>query len=413
MSYNEELAFVQKLLKNFRLSMHYITEDITKEESASSSVGLQNLLNYDFSGSDLFRLLDDNCKPNTFYKVRNVLLCQYILFRLPDTEASAFVYIGPYSLDPITKQDILSVAEQFQVSPGNLAQLEQFYGSVPLIPDENLLLTLIYTLGEYLWDSSDNFSVSDNISLPQSVPDKPIPIHEIPSPDDSPLSAHLLEERYAMENQLIQAVTSGKLHKAEMFFNSLSSLQFERRSQNPIRDLKNYAIILNTLLRKAAESASVHPLHIHNISAQYALKIELISSAANFNSLLKEMIRKYTLLVRNQSLKGYSIHIRKVITAINQDLTDDLTLKAQACALNINPSYLSALFKKETGYTLTEYVNRKRIDYAILLLNSTDMQIQTIALYCGIPDVNYFTKTFKRIVGKTPKEYREMLTSHK
>jgi len=35
------------------------------------------------------------------------------------------------------------------------------------------------------------------------------------------------------------------------------------------------------------------------------------------------------------------------------------------------------------------------------------MQIQTIAQYCGIPDVNYFTKLFKRNVGKTPKEYRQ------
>ena len=149
---------------------------------------------------------------------------------------------------------------------------------------------------------------------------------------------------------------------------------------------------------------------INRLLEEYAAKIELISSQAGFMSLLKEMIRKYTLLVKNHSLKGYSMHIRKVITAINQDLTEDLSLKTQAEALNVNPSYLSTLFKKETGMTLTDYVNNKRIEYALLLLNSTDMQIQTIALYCGIPDVNYFTKVFKKIVGKTPKEYREMFS---
>ena len=99
--------------------------------------------------------------------------------------------------------------------------------------------------------------------------------------------------------------------------------------------------------------------------------------------------------------------VRKVITNIIYDLTADLSLKVQAKELNVNPSYLSTLFKKETGQTLTEFVNRKRIEHAILLLNSTDMQIQVVAQYCGIPDVNYFTKTFKKIVGKTPKEYRE------
>ena len=49
----------------------------------------------------------------------------------------------------------------------------------------------------------------------------------------------------------------------------------------------------------------------------------------------------------------------------------------------------------------------KLFDQAIFLLNSTSMQIQTIALYCGIPDVNYFTKTFKKYIGKTPREYRD------
>ena len=92
--------------------------------------------------------------------------------------------------------------------------------------------------------------------------------------------------------------------------------------------------------------------------------------------------------------------------------TADLSLKTQAQLLNVNSSYLSTLFKKETGTTLTEYVNRKRIEHALLLLNSTDMQIQMIAQYCGIHDVNYFTKTFKKVVGHTPKEYREMITSH-
>jgi YesN/AraC family two-component response regulator len=96
-----------------------------------------------------------------------------------------------------------------------------------------------------------------------------------------------------------------------------------------------------------------------------------------------------------------------VILRIETDLVADLSLKAHAEYLSVNASYLSNLFKKETGITLTEYVNRARIDHAIFLLNTTDMQIQTIAQNCGVPDVNYFTKLFKRTIGKTPKEYRE------
>ena len=106
-------------------------------------------------------------------------------------------------------------------------------------------------------------------------------------------------------------------------------------------------------------------------------------------------------------MKHYSKLVQHVILRIETDLTADLSLKTHAQYFNVNASYLSALFKKETGSTLTDYVNRLRIDHAIFLLNASDMQVQTIAQYCGIPDVNYFTKLFKRTVGKTPKEYRQ------
>ncbi|MDF2513281.1 MAG: AraC family transcriptional regulator, partial [Herbinix sp.] len=94
------------------------------------------------------------------------------------------------------------------------------------------------------------------------------------------------------------------------------------------------------------------------------------------------------------------------IIRIDMDLTADLSLNAISEELNVNASYLSNLFKKEIGSTLTEYVNRKRVEHGILLLNSTKLQIQTIAQYCGIPDLNYFTKIFKKNIGKTPREYR-------
>ena len=173
--------------------------------------------------------------------------------------------------------------------------------------------------------------------------------------------------------------------------------------------MKNYAFVLNTILRLAAESGTVHPLHIDHISSQYARKIEMITSETALTTLTKEMVRKYCLLVKNHSLKGYSLLVQKIITRIDTDLTADLSLKTQAELLNVNSSYLSTLFKKETGITLTEYVNRKRIEHALFLLNSTNMQIQMVAQYCGISDVNYFTKIFKKMIGKTPKEYRENL----
>ena len=76
---------------------------------------------------------------------------------------------------------------------------------------------------------------------------------------------------------------------------------------------------------------------------------------------------------------------------------------------NVSSGYLSTVFKKETGKTVTGYIRDKRIKHAMHLLSTTHLQIQTIALHCGIMDVQYFSKLFKKQTGKTPKEYRESI----
>ena len=412
MTYERELHFAEKFLKNFRLNISYVTKKSPISNEDCHVFGLQDILNYQYNEEDTFHLLEENCRPNTIHQFENILMCNYLIFKLPQTEEPVYAYIGPYTKRHISKQDILTLADKFHVAPGNLTQLEKFYTDLPILSDDSVLFTLLYTLGEYIWGDDNHFTIQDDFYIPFYSLDSVTPIPDIQTPEDAQLSIQILEKRYEAEQQLIQAVTNGQVHKAELFFANMTSGQFEQRTSSPVRDLKNYGIILNTLLRKAAEGATVHPIHIDAISSQYAKKIEAATSEAACLALYKEMVRKYCLLVKNHSLKGYSLLIRKVITKIDYDLTADLSLKVQAEYLNVNPSYLSTLFKKETGLTLTEYINRKRIDHALLLLNSTDMQIQMIAQHCGITDVNYFTKTFKKIVGKTPKEYRELINVH-
>ena len=351
MDYSRELQFTEKLLHNLRLNIRYITSETASNSSATRSMGLQQILNYEFDDTTLFDMVQTQCKSNVIYRIKTPLLSNFFLFRLPDTDNPIYAYIGPYTLSPISKQDILNLAQQYQVAPGNLQQLEQFFMDMPLIADENTLLSLVYTLGEFLWGDADNFSVMEDFEMPSYIPNAALPIPEAQTPEEALLSIHIMEQRYAIEQKLIQAVSNGQVHKAELYLSHFTSQQMERRSESPLRDLKNYAIILNTLMRKAAENAAVHPVHLHAISSQYAKKIELITSQATFHTLIKEMVRKYCLLVKNHSLKGYSMLVRKVITNIIYDLTADLSLKVQAAQLNVNPSYLSTLFKQVTGQT--------------------------------------------------------------
>ena len=164
---------------------------------------------------------------------------------------------------------------------------------------------------------------------------------------------------------------------------------------------------MNTLLRKAAENGGVHPVHLDSTSSDFAKKIELASDARACMALMREMFSAYCRLVYKHSIRRYSPIVQKTVLLVDSDISAELSLKTLAQKQGISPGYLATIFKKETGKTVSEYIRDKRIDHAKHLLRTTHLQIQTVALHCGIMDVQYFSKIFKRKTGKNPKEYRD------
>ena len=74
---------------------------------------------------------------------------------------------------------------------------------------------------------------------------------------------------------------------------------------------------------------------------------------------------------------------------------------------NINKCYFCRLFKQETGYTFTNFLNNIRIEKSKNLLLNSSLNILEIAYSVGFNTQNYYTMIFKKIVGKTPSEYRK------
>lgn len=404
MYYSAELDFFRRILSNFHIGTSLIVEG----ESIPSEIdkGLRKFLDFEENYKKLFDL-SDVLKSNTLYTLTDDFSCCYVFILLPETEKKTVFAAGPYLKSEITRESLLQTAENHSVSAQLVSQLIKYFGNIPYIKDEMTLMSMFFSFCELIWGDKNSFST-------EKIDVGTMGKYELDSfrnfkakSEDSLLSIRILEERYNAERDMMQAVSQGAIHKVEKFFVNPSGFAFERRTDDPVRNMKNYLIISNTLLRKAAEYGSVHPFHIDGISTQFAKEIEKIRTVNDANGLLQEMIRKYCMLVKKHSMKNYSLLIQKVLTIIDADLTADLGLKHLAGILNVNASYLSALFKKETGRTLTDYVTQKRVDHAAFLLRSTNLQIQTVAQHCGVFDVNYFAKIFKKYTGKSPKEYRE------
>lgn len=412
MNYQAELKFVRELLKTYRLNLHLLDDDLNSDIALPEQNWIGEILTQDAAFTTVLQSFKKYCRPNTIYQVEDGFLCHHMIFLLPMEDGSVrYAYVGPYIQEVMNKQQIAKMAEKYRFPAELIPKIEIYYQSIPLIAEETYIQSVIYAFCNIVFGGDDNYTTkqySDFYPINFDIVSK---ANSLKDSSDSLSQTFYLEDRYDLERKLMQAVSVGQIPKAELLFTTLSKYQFESRSTNALRNTKNYLIILNTLLRVAARNGDVPPFHIDKLSSSFAHKIEATTSTNAGMALMKEMVRKYCLLVKNHSMKGYSLLIRKVLTQIDYDLTADLGLKNLASLLNVNPSYLSTLFKKETGSTLTEYVNQKRIEHAVFLLNSSNLQIQMIAQYSGIADVNYFTKTFKKIIGITPKEYRDRVTN--
>lgn len=110
--------------------------------------------------------------------------------------------------------------------------------------------------------------------------------------------------------------------------------------------------------------------------------------------------------IKNQNKDSMTI-ISNVIQYILQHYGDDLTLEKLAAEVHVSNSYLSRLFKKEQGMTLSNYIQTIRLQEAKKLLSSTNLKTYEIAEKVGISDPVYFSKLFKRAEGLSPKEFRQ------
>ena len=127
--------------------------------------------------------------------------------------------------------------------------------------------------------------------------------------------------------------------------------------------------------------------------------------------LRKWFIDKITQACRNITTKREeqtSGLIFKAKTYIEENYSKDISLDDVSRIVDISPYYFSKLFKEETGENFIEYVTNRRIEKAKELLEHSSLNIKCICVDTGYSDPNYFSRIFKKQVGVTPTEYRDL-----
>ena len=395
MSDYAELDLLISCFKKCRLNARLVPYDT--EAKSGDSWELEQMM----SGAIPSAILSRTVEKKALYRFKDSfgLYYKYVLL---DEE---LLVVGPYSSTHFSEGTLLEIAERNGITPQKQKYLKEFCDGIPTLDEGSPLFIMLDTFLERVWKAPSFIIVDyDESGAP------PSPINdELREKDahDVLVNMKAMEQRYGYENALIEAVSLGQLHKESQLLAAFSAESFEKRLADSSRNIKNYAIIMNTLLRKAAEHGGVHPVYLDRVSSDFAQKIEQTTNIDEVSALMVDMFRAYCRLVRKHSMKSYSPLVQKTILIIESDLSADLTLSSLAEAQGVSAGYLATLFKKETSKTISEYVRERRIKHAAHLLRTTSLQIQTVALHCGILDVQYFSKLFKRECGMTPKEYRE------
>lgn len=99
--------------------------------------------------------------------------------------------------------------------------------------------------------------------------------------------------------------------------------------------------------------------------------------------------------------------IQLVKDIVDARLSEELTLQTVSRDVNYNYSYLSSLFKQETGQSFSEYLTQQRMSLAQKLLKESRLKVHEVGMRCGYPNTKYFMSQFRRTTGQTPSQYRE------
>lgn len=394
------LSFVQDLLENNRIPVHFIT--LPCEDISWMDYGLRSDILPDHKPDFDHNFLKD-LKENTIYHLKDTFQCSYSILRVPDS--NKLMICGPVLFEEMRPSRLNDIAAKIQLPQELYAVLQGYYLRLASFPLPAVYYNIFLTLGNYLFGENQYETIYRDLNDIDKWY-KSYARH-YRSAGDSMMNIEMIEMRYALEAQLLNAVFSGNETKAMALASKLSSVVLPYRLSDELRDYKDYTIALNTLLRKNAEDAGVHPIHIDLCSNQHIQLIEQTTCKEQCYTILSQIVLNYCRLIRKHTLRDYSLLTQKIITYIDSDLTADLSLKTMSEWLNVNASYLSTLFKKDVGIPLTDFVNRQRIEHAKKLLIATELPTKTIALQCGIPDIYYFSRLFKKRTGTTPKLYRE------
>lgn len=322
-----------------------------------------------------------------------------IIFSFPKEISNDILIIGPFlEIEPNDKF-ISNLLKKNQFPETLRKTFSIYYSSLPVVNSINVISTLHKVLGAFIsnYDASSMYYIDFSENKPK------LTNYNYHYDDNSEFYIEYHKKYKSCLEDIFKCIRCGK-EATEVLSNYIELTGILK--DNSIDKVKNNLYILNTQFESELLKEQISPAQVRQLSIKNQNEIEGENTRTKLIKLPYKMLKRYTNLITNYNLKEYSYTIRDTIEHINFNLQSNLSLSTISKAIGKNPSFLSNQFKKETGKTVTKYIQEKRIEESIRMLANTDMTIQEISHSVGIDDLSWFSKLFKNITGVSPSKYK-------
>ncbi len=179
-------------------------------------------------------------------------------------------------------------------------------------------------------------------------------------------------------------------------------------SRDKLRNLACHFLLCASTIAAACMDSGMGQTEAYTLADIYIIKADECKTADGIYALYKDLCADFAERMHEIRKEAViSLHVRKCIDYIYENLGSDLSVNSLAEKAGLHPAYLSKLFLQETGIRLKRFVKEARVDTAQNLLRYTDLPYPVISTSLGFSTQSAFIAVFREITGTTPKTYRE------
>lgn len=217
----------------------------------------------------------------------------------------------------------------------------------------------------------------------------------------------------ALEETIMDFIAGGKNRQFKEWVREIKpTVNGGKLAREQLRHLKNTLIVTATLAARAAIRGGMDADDALTLSDEYIQKCELMNNPLMISNMQYKMIADYCERVeRIRQGKNPSKLVIAVTNYIQHHLSEPITTEQIAESLFMGRTRLSVNFKEQAGVTLSEFIQRQKLDEAKRLLRFTEKSSTAIAAYLGYSSPAHFTSVFKKYFACTPAEYRQKHTA--